>query len=443
MHFTSLGGKKRLIGASQNVSQKGHKGFLCRLVFISFFIACELNFFVCRAGIIKPDYLAAVDAMANFQNFFGETVNVHQYPLFENKIMCWSGFDIPAKQFDVTSEPLAFGCGLHENSQSGNNQPSRKGNGSHPTRYVNWGELWHKLNEPSIKWTWTRFVLVSLVCFLAGGFAGNFVKLIWPAKKESSMILHDCIRKLFGFTLKFIKGAIRSVSKTALTIKTKARAVWEREIPPLGQFTTTGGAQWESYKKGEWCLLETNGVETKTAVCELLEYLHFPFWALQGEIKEKTAFLDILAPLIELGMTLPVEYIKRTYCAENSKGHIEALQWPPKTSTYAESSNPGQNRVDAHDVLSTFEPSTNSGVSPIRAGLHRCAECNKEFTVTVGTIFEDSHIPLRKWLIAWYMICSSKKGISSLQLQRNLDLGSYFFLRSAFRRHACAVYLLI
>src|SRR5271154_3793571 len=61
----------------------------------------------------------------------------------------------------------------------------------------------------------------------------------------------------------------------------------------------------------------------------------------------------------------------------------------------------------------------------IRAGLHRCAPCNKEFTVTVGTIFEDSHIPLRKWLIACYMICSSKKGISSLQLQRNLGLGSY------------------
>jgi transposase-like protein len=61
----------------------------------------------------------------------------------------------------------------------------------------------------------------------------------------------------------------------------------------------------------------------------------------------------------------------------------------------------------------------------IRAGLHRCAPCNREFTVTVGTIFEDSHIPLRKWLVAWYLICSSKKGISSLQLQRNLALGSY------------------
>lgn len=61
----------------------------------------------------------------------------------------------------------------------------------------------------------------------------------------------------------------------------------------------------------------------------------------------------------------------------------------------------------------------------VRAGLRWCAECKSQFTVTIGTIFEDSHIPLRKWLIAFYMICSSKKGISSLQLQRNLALGSY------------------
>ena len=60
-----------------------------------------------------------------------------------------------------------------------------------------------------------------------------------------------------------------------------------------------------------------------------------------------------------------------------------------------------------------------------RAGLHNCKTCRRQFTVTVGTIFEDSHIPLRKWLVAWFLICSSKKGISSLQLQRVLDLGSY------------------
>ena len=61
----------------------------------------------------------------------------------------------------------------------------------------------------------------------------------------------------------------------------------------------------------------------------------------------------------------------------------------------------------------------------IRAGLRFCSNCKSQFTVTVGTVFEDSKIPLRKWLIAWYMICSSKKGISSLQLQRILELGSY------------------
>jgi transposase-like protein len=61
----------------------------------------------------------------------------------------------------------------------------------------------------------------------------------------------------------------------------------------------------------------------------------------------------------------------------------------------------------------------------IRAGLRQCAKCKNQFTVTIGTVFEDSHIPLRKWLTAWYLLCSSKKGISSLQLQRNLGLGSY------------------
>lgn len=61
----------------------------------------------------------------------------------------------------------------------------------------------------------------------------------------------------------------------------------------------------------------------------------------------------------------------------------------------------------------------------IRKGLYHCGECDKQFTVTVGTIFESTHIPLRKWLIAWYLLCSSKKGMSSLQFQRILKLGSY------------------
>jgi transposase-like protein len=60
-----------------------------------------------------------------------------------------------------------------------------------------------------------------------------------------------------------------------------------------------------------------------------------------------------------------------------------------------------------------------------RAGLYKCNECGQQFTVTVGTIFEKSHIPLRIWLMAFAIMCSSKKGVSALQLQRQLGLGSY------------------
>jgi len=59
---------------------------------------------------------------------------------------------------------------------------------------------------------------------------------------------------------------------------------------------------------------------------------------------------------------------------------------------------------------------------PGRKGLLKCKDCRKQFTVTVGTIFEDSHIPLHKWLIAVHLLCASKKGISSHQLHRMLGM---------------------
>jgi transposase-like protein len=60
-----------------------------------------------------------------------------------------------------------------------------------------------------------------------------------------------------------------------------------------------------------------------------------------------------------------------------------------------------------------------------RIGVFQCNNCHDQFTATVNTIFEDSHIPLRKWLMAFALLCSAKKGISALQLQRELELGSY------------------
>jgi len=60
----------------------------------------------------------------------------------------------------------------------------------------------------------------------------------------------------------------------------------------------------------------------------------------------------------------------------------------------------------------------------VRPGLYKCInkECRKQFSVTVGTVFERSKIPLSKWLMAAYLLCSSKKGISAHQLHRTLDV---------------------
>ncbi len=57
-----------------------------------------------------------------------------------------------------------------------------------------------------------------------------------------------------------------------------------------------------------------------------------------------------------------------------------------------------------------------------RAGLLKCCDCREQFSVTVGTVFERSKIPLSKWLCAVYMLCSSKKGVSSHQIHRTLGV---------------------
>lgn len=58
----------------------------------------------------------------------------------------------------------------------------------------------------------------------------------------------------------------------------------------------------------------------------------------------------------------------------------------------------------------------------VRMGLWKCADCRKQFTVTVGTLFERSHVPLHKWLQATYLMCASKKAISAHQLHRILEV---------------------
>jgi transposase-like protein len=58
-----------------------------------------------------------------------------------------------------------------------------------------------------------------------------------------------------------------------------------------------------------------------------------------------------------------------------------------------------------------------------RPGLWKCYACRKPFTVRMRSVFESSHVPLRVWLQAIYLMCSSKKGISTRQLQRTFGCG--------------------
>jgi transposase-like protein len=128
-------------------------------------------------------------------------------------------------------------------------------------------------------------------------------------------------------------------------------------------------------------------------------------------MKKNNGFKKLFA---DGGLTL-VELAEHFASDEKAREYIERILWP-NGPVCPHCGNSDQNQIWS------IKPNK---AKHIRAGLHRCVECNKEFTVTIGTIFEDSHIPLRKWLLAWYLICSSKKGISSLQLQRQLKLGSY------------------
>lgn len=58
----------------------------------------------------------------------------------------------------------------------------------------------------------------------------------------------------------------------------------------------------------------------------------------------------------------------------------------------------------------------------IRHGLKKCGDCRKQFTVRVGTLFEESHLPMTKWLQAIFLMSSSKKGVSAHQLHRILEV---------------------
>ncbi len=110
-----------------------------------------------------------------------------------------------------------------------------------------------------------------------------------------------------------------------------------------------------------------------------------------------------------------IQVMQRFSTEEAARDYFEKLRWP-EGPICPHCGNRDQSRI--YRVTANRE-------KKIRPGQFKCAECTRSFTVTVGTVCEDSHIPLNKWLIAFYMMCASKTQVSALQLQRQLEIGSY------------------
>jgi len=95
--------------------------------------------------------------------------------------------------------------------------------------------------------------------------------------------------------------------------------------------------------------------------------------------------------------------------ANKAREHLEALHWPDGPVC------PHCGNCDAERITKLAGKST-------RPGVFKCKECSKPFTVTVGTIFEDSKIPLNKWLLAFRLLNGGKKGFSAHELHRALGI---------------------
>src|SRR5438105_1115781 len=102
--------------------------------------------------------------------------------------------------------------------------------------------------------------------------------------------------------------------------------------------------------------------------------------------------MDTRRPPTPAGLTLD-QIMQHFSTDEAARSYLEAVRWPDGPTC------PHCGNADAARI---YKLEANVG-KKIRPGLYQCAECSKQFTVTVGTIFEDSHVPLRKWLCAFYL----------------------------------------
>jgi transposase-like protein len=116
------------------------------------------------------------------------------------------------------------------------------------------------------------------------------------------------------------------------------------------------------------------------------------------------------------------QFLKKFPDEESARKHLESRRWG--------------GRIECPYCASTEKmyAQKRKGVS----GYYRCAQCAQTFTVRTGSIFQRSHVPLHKWLYAIYLIVTARKGISSLQLSKELGVTqktAWFMLQRI--REAC------
>jgi transposase-like protein len=90
-----------------------------------------------------------------------------------------------------------------------------------------------------------------------------------------------------------------------------------------------------------------------------------------------------------------------------ARKHLEAIRWPDGPVC---------------PYCGTIDAASEMGGKDAGTGWYSCRACRKKYTVRVGSVYERSHIPLHKWVLATHLVCSSKKGISAHQLHRMLGI---------------------
>lgn len=116
------------------------------------------------------------------------------------------------------------------------------------------------------------------------------------------------------------------------------------------------------------------------------------------------------------------EFIKKFPTADVARIYLESLRWNNKPTC-----------PECACIENQYNQ-TRNGV----AGYYRCHHCKTTYTVRTGTIFERSHVPLDKWLFAIYIVVTARKGISSLQLSKEIGVTqktAWFMLQRI--REAC------